>query len=148
MSPISCTKLYIAGPMRGYPNLNFDAFHDAADRFRRLGYTVRNPVEIGREEFGPDASAVSPAEFLRADLRIVIDCAAIALLPGWERSTGAKIEAAVAVALGHTFYDALTLEEMPTPALIQIRGGYERPVELPPDMLAPAASPSSEGARQ
>lgn len=122
--------IYIAGPMRGYPDLNFPAFHDAADRFRRAGWTVRNPVEIGRETFGPSSDAVSPAGFLRADLRAILDCDAMALLPGWERSTGAKAEASVAVTLGFSFYDAVTMEEIDAPTLIEIRGGYERPVDL------------------
>ncbi len=109
--------------MRGYPELNFPAFHDAADRFRRAGFHVLNPVEIGREAFGQDSSIVPPSEFLRADIRWLLDCDAIALLRGWERSTGAKCEAAVALAVGFTFYNAATMEQTdpPTPILV---GGY------------------------
>lgn len=126
-----CSVIYVAGPMRGYPDLNFPAFHTASDAFRRRGWTVRNPVEIGREAFGPNPSSVSPAEFLRADIRVLVDCDAIALLPGWELSTGARAEAGVAASLSLTFYDAVTLEEIPTPRNIVIAGGYELPVELP-----------------
>jgi hypothetical protein len=88
-------------------------------------------VEIGRECFGLNPSAVSPSEFLRADLRVLIDCEAIALLPGWEFSMSARAEAVVAVSLGHTFYDALSGEECPRPALIEIHGGYEMSATLP-----------------
>lgn len=140
-------KVYIAGPMRGYAELNFPAFLDASHRFRCAGWTVRNPVEIGREAFGLDPQAVSPAAFLREDVRILIDCDAIAVLPGWELSTGAKCEAAVARSLGLTFYDATTLEEIPPPSLIEIRGGYELPATLPQSSV-PDASPralSSQG---
>lgn len=123
-------KVYIAGPMRGYPELNFPAFHDASDRFRRAGWTVRNPVEIGREAFGPDSGAVSPSEFLRADLVEVLRCDAIALLPGWEASTGARCEAAVALAIGLAFYDAVTMEEREPPADVRVNG-YNAPFTPP-----------------
>lgn len=136
---MTASRIYIAGPMRGYPDLNFAAFHDAADRFCRAGWTVRNPVEIGREEFGLDPQAVSPAEFLRADIRVLLDCEAIAVLPGWEHSTGARCEAAVARSLGHVFYDATTMEEIPSPREIVIRAGYEAPVELPPSVVPEVA---------
>lgn len=128
--------VYISGPMRGYPDLNFAAFHDAADRFRRAGWTVKNPVEIGRAAFGPDAGCASPADFLRADVREVLDCDAMAVLPNWHLSTGAKAEAAVAVALGQKFFDAVTMQEIETPELIEIRGGYSKPVVLPAGMVA------------
>lgn len=132
MTSVANQTVYIAGPMRGYQGLNFPAFHDAADRFRRAGWTVRSPVEIGREMFGANPDAVSPAEFLRADIRALLDCDAIAVLPGWEHSTGAKAEAAAAVTLGLPFYNAVTMEARRAPELIEIRGGYEKPVELPP----------------
>ncbi len=124
-------KIYVAGPMRGYPDLNFAAFHDAAHRFRVAGWTVRNPVEIGREAFGSNSEAASPAEFLRADLIEVLACHAIAVLPGWELSTGARCEAAVARTLGLPFFCAISGEPIESPDAIAIRGGYERPPELP-----------------
>lgn len=133
---IRACRIYIAGPMRGYPELNFPAFHDAADRFRRAGYIVRNPVEIGMEAFGPNPEAVSPGEFLREDIRIVLDCDAMALLPGWDKSTGAKCEAVVARTLGLTFYDAVTMQEIDPPSRIEIGSGYE----APPDLSALASS--------
>lgn len=113
--------------MAGYPALNFPAFHVAADLFRRAGWTVRNPVEIGREAFGQNCDAVSPSEFLRADLRVLLDCDAIALLPKWGVSVGARAEAAVAVAIGLSFYDAETLSETPAPDLISISGYRSAP---------------------
>lgn len=132
-----CQKIYIAGPMRGFPELNFPAFHDASDRFRRAGWTVRNPVEIGRETFGPDSGAVPPSEFLRADLRDVIECDAIAVLPGWAKSTGARCEAAVALALGHAFYDAETMKQIDPPADVLVNG-YAAPLTI--DLAAHTAA--------
>jgi uncharacterized protein DUF4406 len=123
--------IYVAGPMRGYPDLNFPAFHDAADRFRRAGWTVRNPVEIGREAFGPNPEAVQPREFLRADIRVLVDCQAIAVLPGWEHSTGARCEAAIARSLGLAFFDAATMTRLATIPPITITGGYDEPAISP-----------------
>jgi hypothetical protein len=119
--------IYIAGPMRGLPELNFPAFTRAAARFRALGWTVHNPVEIGEAAFGKGAANIPSAEYLRADVRAICDCTAIALLPGWEQSTGARAEVAVAVTIGLDFYDAGTMHRIDAPARVVICGGYERP---------------------
>lgn len=42
-------RIYIAGPMRGYPEHNVPAFNRAADRFRALGWDVVNPVDLSAE---------------------------------------------------------------------------------------------------
>jgi len=38
-------KLYLAGPMRGYPEFNHPAFHAAAAELRASGHAVFNPAE-------------------------------------------------------------------------------------------------------
>lgn len=119
-------RIYVAGPMRGYPEHNFPAFNAAAERFRAAGWDVRNPVEIGAALCANDPNTPGGA-YLRADLREVIDCAAVALLPGWEASVGARCEVVVAVTIGLAFYDAVTMEPMAAPDRIVCHGGYERP---------------------
>lgn len=85
-------KLYLSGPMSGIPDNNFPAFHEWAARLRGQGYEVVSPAEI------PEANTW---EFcLRADLREMCDCEAIALMPGWENSKGANLELHVAHRLG------------------------------------------------
>ena len=87
-------RIYLAGPMTGYDQLNFPRFHAEARRLRELGFTVINPAEINS-----DASK-SWRECMRADIRELVTCDAIALLPGWERSRGAALEHHIMTTLG------------------------------------------------
>jgi hypothetical protein len=86
-------RLYIAGPMTGIPHLNFPAFHAEAARLRALGYEIVNPAEIN----------VDPQEgwatCLKRDIAQLVTCDGIALLPGWEKSRGAKLEWYIAQSL-------------------------------------------------
>jgi len=110
-------KLYLAGPMRGYPQFNFPAFHRAAAQLREEGHEVFSPAErdIARHN-GVDISvnnSTGCAEEAKAqhgfNLRealaedtdwICRHAEALALLPGWETSKGARAEYALAAALG------------------------------------------------
>lgn len=38
-------KVYLSGPMTGYPNFNFPAFNERAAEWRREGWDVFNPAE-------------------------------------------------------------------------------------------------------
>ena len=109
-------KLYLAGPMRGYPAFNFPAFMEAAANLRKEGHIVFNPAEKDIERYGTDISADNPTgdqdiavekfgfslrDALAMDLDYICRHAdGIALLPGWEGSKGAKAEKATADALG------------------------------------------------
>ncbi|ATF84580.1 DUF4406 domain-containing protein [Burkholderia gladioli] len=93
-------KLYLAGPMTGYAELNFPTFHAEAARLRGLGFAIVNPAEI---------NADTTAEWLdcmRADIKQLVDCDGIALLAGWEQSRGASLEHAVARGLGLRVFQA------------------------------------------
>ncbi len=79
-------RTYISGPMTGLPLLNFPAFHAAAASLRALGYDIVNPAEINTDQ------AATWEDCLRADIEQLVTCEAIALLPGWENSRGAKRE--------------------------------------------------------
>lgn len=87
-------RLYIAGPMTGYDDFNYPAFFAAADQLRAIGYPVINPADIGVH---PDWTR---EDYLRVSLKRLIDAAqGVALLPLWERSGGARLEAQTAVQL-------------------------------------------------
>lgn len=108
-------RIYIAGPMTGYPDCNFAAFHAAAERLAGAGWKVFNPAENfgGRKDLPREA-------YLRLDLAMLAQCDAIAMLPGWEDSRGAKLEYVVACELGCIIIDAVTLrplENVPTPTI-------------------------------
>lgn len=79
-------RIYIAGPMTGIEALNFPAFHAEAARYRAQGLHVVNPAEINAD---PNAKW---HDCMRADIRELVTCDAIAMLPGWERSKGASLE--------------------------------------------------------
>lgn len=120
-------KLYLAGPMRGYPEFNFPAFHAAAAHLRSLGHEVFSPAEKDIERHGTDISAGNAhgdegvaAKEHGFDLRVALgdDLAwicehaeGIALLEGWMGSKGAQAEYATALALGlNTLYQQHTGE--------------------------------------
>ena len=89
-------KTYIAGPMSNHPDLNFPAFHAAAAHLRSLGRQVVNPAEINPDPEMPWVNC------MRADIRELVTCDAIAMLPGWEASKGAKLEHHIATELDLT----------------------------------------------
>lgn len=104
-------KVYLAGPMRGIPEFNHPAFHEGARRLRAAGHEVFNPAEhdnsVGLDVTGMtgqdaeyEAEGFSLRQLLGADLAwICAHAEAVVLLGGWERSPGARAEAAVGEAL-------------------------------------------------
>lgn len=102
-------KIYIAGPMSGIPELNHPAFNEVAEAFREGGWEVFNPAELDVEMYKNtkntlEAIAADRGLFLHTTLStdlewIYEEADAIAMLPGWEKSLGARAEHATAVAL-------------------------------------------------
>lgn len=86
-------RIYLAGPMAGYPERNYPTFMRAAKALRDLGYEVYNPAEYeanGTDEFPLREAFTEYANYIlnRADI--------IALLPGHEKSVGATAELSLA----------------------------------------------------
>lgn len=97
--------VYISGPMTGKATFNFPAFHVEAERLRALGHVAVNPAEINTDvglEWG---------NYLRAYIKVLMDCDAIVLLPGWEKSRGARLEFHIAEALSMDIHLAGELVE-------------------------------------
>lgn len=101
-------RLYLSGPMTGYEHANFPAFFEAARFLEVDGFEVVNPAQMDKDAgLDPDNDVMSVEQYhdaLARDMRAVMDCDGICLLPGWKDSTGAKAEHALAQALGHTVY--------------------------------------------
>lgn len=87
-------KVYVSGPMTGLPEFNFPAFNAAEAMLREQGYDVENPASKGIID------GWEWEDYLRLDLRLITECDAIYLLPGWENSRGARLEVHVADELG------------------------------------------------
>lgn len=86
--PERISRLYVAGPMSGYPECNYPAFHEASRLLRGAGYDVVDPAEFGEGRHYVD--------FIREDLRLMLDCHGVAVLDNWWESTGARNEVQVA----------------------------------------------------
>jgi hypothetical protein len=87
-------RVYLAGPMTGHKDSNYPAFDRAAASLRASGYHVENPAE------NAPPACNSWAGWMRKALAQLVTCDQIALLPGWEKSRGATIEARLAADLG------------------------------------------------
>ena len=98
-------RIYLAGPMTGHAEHNFPAFHAAAARLSAVGWEVFNPAD----NFG-GRTDLPRESYLRADLVLLAQCDALALLSGWRDSLGAKLEYLIARELAMPVLDAQTLK--------------------------------------
>jgi hypothetical protein len=90
-------KVYIAGPMRGKADFNRPAFDDAEALLRDLGHDVVNPCRLDEElgfffETDADITPEHLKEIMSRDIAALYTCDRIAMLPGWEGSSGASLE--------------------------------------------------------
>ena len=94
-------KVFISGPMKGYPNFNKEAFDQAEKELVQQGYTVFNPawMDFSGEWTKQDKRAI--------DMAIMSRCDAIYQLPGWYNleNGGSRAEYAFAVASGMIFLE-------------------------------------------
>jgi len=137
-------RVYVAGPMRGYDRFNFPAFDQCRDMMLATGeWAVINPADIDRAS-GIDEHLVDDdlqqavgkpnmaRDFAYRDFHALHllkgeDGDAIAMLPGWERSTGATAEFFLARWLGLRTLDGQTgknLTEVDILSLLNTVSGY------------------------
>ena len=87
-------KIYISGPISGLPlETVYNNFTNVEAQLLEQGYEPVNPFNNGLP------TNATWEEHMRADLRLLLDCDAIYMLEGWEKSRGARIEYALAVDL-------------------------------------------------
>lgn len=107
-------RLYVAGPMTGFPQFNIPQFDAAARLLREQGHDVVSPAELDNPETraaalaSPDGAPGSGSangetwgDFLARDVKLLADdgIEGVVVLPGWRRSRGARLETFVASAM-------------------------------------------------
>lgn len=100
--PNRMDKIYLSGPMRGIVDSNFAAFDEARDSIER-GYPefiCVSPADLDR-----NYGIKTIPEMMRRDIKELLDCSAIALLPGWSGSDGVGTELVVARSIGLDIYN-------------------------------------------
>ena len=103
-------KLYVAGKMTGEPWHNFPAFDAATDWLTSLGFEIVSPAELDDPQ--QRAAALASADgtlagestwgdLLARDVKLIADVVdGVVLLPGWENSNGARLEAFICRLVG------------------------------------------------
>ena len=101
-------NIYIAGPMRGYVNNNHDEFDRAEEELDKKNiWKPVNPARVDREEGVDPANDMTKLELksaLKRDVDLIFDCDCMYMLTGWAKSEGARMEHALATALGISVY--------------------------------------------
>lgn len=81
---LSGRKVYIAGPMTGYPDLNRSAFFAAEEYLKGQGALIMNPAIL------PDGW--EHQDYMSIAIPMMMTCDTVAFLPGWQESKGANME--------------------------------------------------------
>ncbi len=92
-------KVYISGQMTGIEGYNSVAFNRATDLLRNKGIECVNPFEIGQtieDQLGSHTVEEKYFMFMKADIKVLLDCSHIYMLKGWEKSKGANMEKSIA----------------------------------------------------
>jgi hypothetical protein len=98
-------RIYVSGPMTGLPEFNFPAFNAEAARLAAMGFDVVNPATLN-----PDTTTTWQ-QCMRNDIAALVTCDTIAMLPGWEYSSGANLELHIASRVGITIVNAREIVE-------------------------------------
>lgn len=100
-------KVYISGPISLGGTLspeecaaNVAAFGAAEEVVRALGHEPVNPTTSARDGERTATGFEAWVGFMRADLRLLLECDAIWMLPDWRLSKGARLEHQIANELG------------------------------------------------
>ena len=99
-------RVYIAGPMRAEPDWGARAFGRAKALLASLGHEPVSPADLDRAEgiapcgAGDGFGVEGWHRVMRRDLGLVMGCDAVALLPNWHASRGARAERFVAETVG------------------------------------------------
>lgn len=104
-------RIYVSGAITGLaPGVAREAFAEACRWLSAQGHDPLNPYDIppwpgcacpgATDDQEPAGGKHEWGCYLRGDIAGMLGCDAIYLLPGWERSHGARLEMTVASAVG------------------------------------------------
>ncbi len=87
---------YVAGKMSGLPSDNVkEKFNFVANQLVQKGYHVINPLKMADQEMQK-----SWDEVVRSEIKKMLECDEVHLLPDWQESRGAMLERDIALRLG------------------------------------------------
>jgi Domain of unknown function (DUF4406) len=88
------TTVYIAGKITGLPKLHVrEKFNMIAGRLLEMGYNVVKPLAVHDDDTQWDHA-------IKADIKKMLECDEVHLLPDWQESRGARLERDIALRLG------------------------------------------------
>lgn len=88
-------KIYLSGPISGFfLEERICTFRHVAEMVEKVGHQPVNPFDNGLPH---DAEY---QDHMKADIKMLLGCDGILMLPDWEQSAGAQLELRVAIACG------------------------------------------------
>jgi len=97
------TIIYIAGPMTGYENYNYEEFNAIEGGLRLQGYEhIKNPARHfnGQQD-------LPWSIYIDAAINSLMDSNVLVVMAGWQDSIGATLEVLVALGAGHAIYTVI-----------------------------------------
>lgn len=87
-------RVYVAGKVTGLPKEQVTSkFNQIATKLNGLGYHVVKPIAITDEARTWD-------DAMRSDIKKMLECDELHMLPDWQESRGAQLERDIAIRLG------------------------------------------------
>lgn len=93
-------RVYISGAITGDPQA-LEKFTKAEAWLRELGFDVVNPLSI------PGPIPRSWTDYMRLDIKALLDCDAIVSLDGWQKSRGGRLERMIAGELAFLVFEGV-----------------------------------------
>ena len=86
--------VYVAGKVTGLPQEEVKSkFNAISDQLKNMGYQVVKPVNVSDYAREWD-------DALKSDIRKMLECDELHMLPDWQESRGAQLERDIALRLG------------------------------------------------
>lgn len=97
-------KIYISGKISDMPyHEAFEKFERAENMLKEIGFEVINPMKLDHK------NAVTWSDYMRTDIKALMDCDNIHMLPNWRSSEGAKLEKYIANELDIKEYSSVNI---------------------------------------